>query len=160
MRYLIMNRYLKRIAGFLAAVILLAGCKKKFDEYYERPAGLGPAIYQQLQAKGNFTKLLSVIDKSGYRQTLSSAGYWTLFAPNDAAFQEYFTGNNLSIDKIDSAAARALVQYMLVYNAFQKDRIDDYQSSAGWAPDQAFRRRTAYYTGFYDDTTQNGQIIK
>src|SRR3954463_11065492 len=124
MRYLIMNRYMKRTAGFLAALILLAGCKKKFDEYYERPPNLEPPIYQQLSSRGNFKTLLAVIDKSGYQQTLSNAGYWTLFAPNDAAFQEYFTTNNLSLDKIDSASARALIQYMLVYNAFEKARID------------------------------------
>jgi uncharacterized surface protein with fasciclin (FAS1) repeats len=54
-----------------------------------------------------------------------------------------------------------MVQYLLVYNSFTKANIDDYQSqSAGWVADQAFRRRTTYYTGFYNDTMQNGTVVK
>jgi len=146
--------YFKRITFLLFSAIVLFSCKKKFDDYYARPSNLEPAIYQQLQSKEKFKSFLAVIDKAGYKQTLSAAGYWTLFAPNDSAFQAYFTTNNTSAEKMDSVTARSLVQFMLVYNAFQKDRIDDYQSNTGWVPDQAFRRRTAYYTSFYDDTLQ------
>jgi uncharacterized surface protein with fasciclin (FAS1) repeats len=152
--------YFKRITFLLFSAIVLFSCKKKFDDYYARPSNLEPAIYQQLQSKEKFKSFLAVIDKAGYKQTLSAAGYWTLFAPNDSAFQAYFTTNNTSAEKMDSVTARSLVQFMLVYNAFQKDRIDDYQSNTGWVPDQAFRRRTAYYTSFYDDTLQNGSVVK
>lgn len=152
--------HIKRVTIVFLGVLALSGCKKKFDEYYARPTNLAAPIYQQLQSKGKFKSFLAVIDKSGYKETLSAAGYWTLFAPNDSAFQVYLTANNLSVDKIDSAKARALVQFMLVYNAFEKDRIDDYQSTAGWLPDDAFRRRTAYYSGFYDDTLQSGTVVK
>ncbi len=161
-----MINYTKRILLFFSVVILLVGCKKKFDDYYKRPDNLEAPIYQQLQDRGNFAQLLSLIDKAGYKQTLSSAGYWTLFAPNDLAFgndadfKNYLQQRNIpNVGAIDSVTARAIVQYLLVYNAFDKTRIDDYQSSAGWVPDQAFRRRTAYYTGFYKDTMSNGNIV-
>lgn len=155
-----MYHQFKRIALLLLSITSLLSCKKKFDDYYARPANLEPPIYQQLQSKGKFKNFLAVIDKAGYKPTLDAAGYWTIFAPNDSAFQAYFTANNTSVEKMDSATARSLVQFMLVYNAFQKDKIDDYQSSIGWVPDQAFRRRTAYYTSFYDDTMQNGTVVK
>ncbi|MFL5739478.1 MAG: fasciclin domain-containing protein [Flavisolibacter sp.] len=155
-----MDKSIRRVTILLLAAGFLVGCKKKFDEYYQRPASLAPPIYQQLQARGNFKQFLALVDKAGYTHTLSTAGYWTLFAPNDAAFQDYFTSSGLSLDKIDSTQARAMVQYLLVYNSFDKNRVDDYQSNAGWVPDIAFRRRTAYYTGFYDDTTSTGQAVK
>jgi len=158
-----MNTTMKRMAGFLAAILLLAGCKKKFDEYYERPDSLEPAIYQQLQSRGNFKHLLALIDKSGYKQTLSTAGYWTMFAPNDEAFTKFFQDRGISgVDRIDSTLSQAIVKYLLTYNAFTKETLDDYQSNSntGWVPNIAFRRRTAYYTGFYDDTLQNGQVVK
>ena len=138
-----MYYHFKRITILVLSVITISSCKKKFDDYYARPSTLEPPVYQQLQAKGNFKNFLAVIDKSGYKATLSAAGYWTVFAPTDSAFEGYFKANNLSLDKIDSANARALVQYLLVYNAFNKDRIDDYQSNVGWVEDNAFRRRTA-----------------
>jgi len=53
---------IKRVLTFwcLISVIMLTGsCRKKeFDEYFARPTSLAPPIYQQLQAKGNFTSLL------------------------------------------------------------------------------------------------------
>lgn len=155
-----MKYSLKCLGALVTACLLLASCKKKFDEYYARPDTLAPAIYQQLQARGNFKNLLTIIDKSGYKQTLSSAGYWTFFAPNDDAFAKFFQDRGISgADKIDSTTAQAIVKFMLVYNAFTKETIDDYQSSAGWLANNAFRRRTAYYTSFYDDTAVNGQSL-
>lgn len=154
----------KTILYFLLVILAgigVSGCsKKQFDDVYARPENLEPPIYQQLQSKGRFTTLLALIDKSSYKNTLSAAGYWTLFAPNDAAFQTYFQKNNLSLAQIDSAKAREIVQYMLVYNAFAKDRLDDYQAATGWMPARAFRRRTAQYTGFYTDETPTGAAVK
>ncbi|WP_394990560.1 fasciclin domain-containing protein [Emticicia sp.] len=145
---------------FFVIVSSFVSCSRKELDIYARPDGLEPPIYQQLQAKKKFSTLLQVIDKSGYQRTLSSAGYWTMFAPNDDAFAKYFQKNNLSMSTIDSTKARELIQYLLVYNAFEKDRLDDYQSATGWVPSKAFRRRTAYYTGFYSDQTFEGTTVK
>ena len=83
-----MSTSIKSIVLFFVAGIILVSCKKKFDEYYAPPANLEAPVYNQLQAKGNFTQFLSLIDKAGYKQTLSTAGYWTIFAPTDSAFQK------------------------------------------------------------------------
>jgi uncharacterized surface protein with fasciclin (FAS1) repeats len=153
---------------FIIAVILLAaGCRKKaFDDYYGRPDNLAAPIYQQLQARGNFKAFIACIDKAGYKATLSAAGYWTLFAPNDDAFQKFLTERGLTdIAQLDTGTCTKIVTYSLVYNAYAKNRIGDYQSTApaataGWVPNMAFKRRTANYTGFYDDTTLAGQKVK
>ncbi len=145
-------------------ILTFISCRKKeWDAFYGRPDSLESPIYGRLQEKGNFSSLLKLIDKSGYKETLESgAGYWTFFAPNDAAFSSYFSDKGISgIDAIDETTARAMVQYMLVYNAFEQDRLDDYQASEnniGWTPNIAFRRRTAYYTGFYKDTSASGPV--
>jgi uncharacterized surface protein with fasciclin (FAS1) repeats len=161
-----MSNYIKRLAVYVAVIAILFGCKKKFDEYYEPPANLEAPIYQQLQAKGKFTQFLSLIDKGGYKQTLSTAGYWTIFAPSDSAFQNdtefaaYLQGKGFSnVGAVDSATAQSIIQYLLVFNAFNRGNIDDYQSNLGWIPNVSFKRRTAYYTGFYKDTTAAGQPV-
>lgn len=148
--------------------MLMVQCKKKaFDDYYAPPSNLAPSIYQQLQTRGNFTTLVSLIDKSGYKQTLNAAGYWTFFAPsdsafsNDAEFTAYLQGRGFAnVTAVDSATAQSIVQFLLVFNAFEKDRLDDYQSNLGWVPNIAFKRRTANYTGFYNDTSYTGQAYK
>lgn len=141
-------------------ILVLAGCtKKEFHERYDRPDNLAPAIYLQLQARGNFTNLLTCIDKAGYKDILSQSGYWTLFAPNDAAFAIYLKAKNLSSAKdLDAATATGIVRYCLVYNAFKTDRLPDYQSATGWLPSMAFKRRTTYYDAV-QTTTYNGKKI-
>lgn len=157
-----MYKLLTRLLPALMILLLMAGCRKKaFDEYYGRPDSLEPPIYQQLTERGNFKHLLAAIDKAGYKSTLSAAGYWTFFAPHDSAFQVYFTANNISgVEQLDSNACRQIVTYCLVYNAFKKERIGDFQSNTGWVANTAFRRRTAYYTGVYNGTDTSGKAIK
>ncbi len=162
-----MSTSIKHIVLFLLTGIILFSCKKKIDEYYAAPANLEAPVYQQLQTKGTFTQFLSLIDKAGYKQTLSTAGYWTIFAPTDSAFQKdtefaaFLQSKGFAgINAVDSVTAQGIVQYLLVFNGFKKDRLDDYQSNLGWVTNAAFKRRTAYYTGFYNDTTSTGQPIK
>jgi uncharacterized surface protein with fasciclin (FAS1) repeats len=157
-----MNKFILRVLPILSLIVLLVNCRKKeWDAYYGRPETLEPPIYQQLQAKGKFKHLLAAIDKAGYKNILGAAGYWTFFAPHDSAFQVYFNEQNISgVEQLDSAACRKIVTYCLVYNAFEKERIDDYQSASGWVTDQAFKRRTAAYTGIYDGADTSGKAIK
>ena len=110
------------LAQLAMLLLLFTACKKKaWDEYYGRPDNLEPPIYQVLKAKGNFTQLLKAIDRSGYQKTLSAAGYWTLFAPHDSAFQVYLKSKNLSsADQLDSQTCQKIVTYSLLYNAFKK----------------------------------------
>jgi uncharacterized surface protein with fasciclin (FAS1) repeats len=152
-----MYKLLKNLFVFFCVVVFFGGCRKEaFDAYYGRPDNLQPPIYQVLTNKGNFTSLLAIIDKSGYKSTLSAAGYWTFFAPNDEAFKKYFAETNTSLAAIDSTAARKLVTYCLVFNAFQTNHIADYQAPTGWVTNNAFKRRTAYYDGFYTDAGPDG----
>lgn len=154
-------RSIKLLTGFLAAFVAFTSCKKSFDDYYKRPEDLEPPIYQQLQAKGNFKHVLEAIDRAGYKPILGAAGYWTFFAPHDSAFQVYLTSKNVSsVSQLDSATCRELVTYSLVYNAFRRERLDDYQGPTGWVPANAFKRRTANYTFVYDGKDTGGNPIK
>ncbi|MCA0382923.1 MAG: fasciclin domain-containing protein [Bacteroidetes bacterium] len=155
----------KLVTGSLIAMLLITGitaCRKEaWDEYYGRPDTLESPIYQVLQSKGNFTHLLAAIDKAGYKNTLSGAGYWTLFAPHDSAFQVYFKEAGIAgVAQMDSITCQKIVTYCLVFNAFKKDRVDDYQSNSGWVPNTTFKRRTANYKGIYEGTNTAGAPVK
>ncbi|MFA9186737.1 fasciclin domain-containing protein [Flavobacterium magnesitis] len=138
----------------LPLLALFASCSRDvFDEYYARPDYLEDPIYQRLEELGNFKNFTTLIEKAGYKDILSKSGYWTMFAPNDAAFATYFQEKGISdVTKIDDATAAKIVRYALVYNAFREDQLSDYQSAQGWVVDNAFRRRTAYYDGFVTKT--------
>ncbi len=145
-----MKRKINYYLLILPLLALFSSCSRDvFDEYYARPDYLEDPIYQQLDARGNFKNFTALIEKAGYKDILSKAGYWTMFAPNDDAFTKYFQDNGISdVSKIDDATASKIVKYALVYNAFREDQLSDYQSATGWVKDNAFRRRTAYYDGY------------
>lgn len=151
-----MKRKINYYLLILPLLVLLASCSQDvFDEYYGRPDYLEDPIYQQLEARGNFKNFTTLIEKAGYKDILSKSGYWTMFAPNDAAFTAYFQEKGISdVSKIDVATASKIVKYALVYNAFREEQLSDYQSSlqGGWVKDNAFRRRTAFYDGFVTKT--------
>ena len=145
----------------ITAVISFTACKKEFNAFYQRPDTLEKPIYQQLEAKGNFTQMLALIDKAGYKSTLSAAGYWTLFAPHDSAFKVFYAEKGIAgVSALDSTASRQIVTYCLVYNAFKQERIADYQSNTGWIENASYKRRTANYTGVYATTDLQGKAIK
>ncbi len=156
-----MNKPVKVLLYYFSFLLLLTNCRE--NPHFERPETLEPPMYQQLEARGNFKHFLALVDKANYTQSLSGAGYYTLFAPNDAAFEAYFQEKGISgIDAIDAETARAIVAYSLVYNAYSVERLSDYQNGIGWEEDEAFKRKTAYYDGVY--TAQNvemrdGQVI-
>ncbi|MEI6949735.1 fasciclin domain-containing protein [Paraflavisolibacter sp. H34] len=158
-----MIQYIRGTFLFLALGLLMTNCRKKaFDEFYGRPENLAPPIYQQLESMGRFKNLLSAIDKSGYKDILSAAGNWTLFAPNDSAFGVYLKDKGVATAAdLDSNACRQLVTYCLVYNNFDQNYLADYQSNTGWVPGAAYKRRTAYYEGFYTDSlnTNGGKAL-
>jgi uncharacterized surface protein with fasciclin (FAS1) repeats len=149
-----MFKFIKNLSIFFLLLLTFASCRKQaYDNFYGRPASLAPPIYQVLQARGNFSNLLALIDKAGYTSTLSSAGYWTMFAPNDDAFKKYFTATGISsISQVSASTAAKIVSYCLVYNAAATDHISDYQSPTGYITNQAFKRRTAYHETIYQDT--------
>lgn len=143
----------------LTIIVVMSGCRKKeFDEFYGRPENLGDPIYQQLQTKGNFTKFLECVDKAGYKETLSTAGSWTVFAPTDDAFAAYMKENALTEIKADLASK--IVRYSMVYDGEKVERLSDFFSSKGFIKNTAFRRRTVYYDFVYDGKDNSGNAIK
>lgn len=157
-----MNKKILCYLFFLPIVFFLTNCssKEEFDKYYARPDDLEDPIFQQLEARGNFTNLTALIEKAGYKDILGKSGYWTMMAPNDAAFAEFFQEQGISgVASIDSTMASKIVRYALIYNGFRTERLSDYQSAIGWEEDNAFRRRTAYYDGFQTKTVNGNAIV-
>ncbi|GAA4307048.1 fasciclin domain-containing protein [Aestuariibaculum suncheonense] len=156
-----MKKIIRYYLLFSPLILFLTNCsKKEVNEYYARPDDLEPPIYQQLESRGNFQNLTTLIEIAGYKDILGKAGYWTMMAPNDAAFENYFQEQGISdVSSIDSLTASKIVKYALIYNAFRSERLSDYQSNVGWEEDLAFRRRTAYYDGFQEKTVNGSTMV-
>ncbi|MFD1768682.1 fasciclin domain-containing protein [Sphingobacterium suaedae] len=143
-------------------IVLCASCRKDaFDAYYGRPEWLASPIYQQLDSMGDFKSFLYCVELSGYKNTLGSAGSWTVFAPTDEAFQKFLTENKIGrLDDIDKKLAEKIVRSAMVYDGERIEKLNDYFSAQGWVTGAAFRRRTVYYDFVEDEPLANEKIRK
>lgn len=144
-----MIKVLKLFVFCAALTLIFTSCKKKFDDYYEAPSGMGDPIYTTLKNKGNFTHYLALVERAGYKDILNTTGWFTVFAPNDAAFTKYFTDNNIKSDAaISDSLAKGIVKYSLVYNGYRKDQLSTFQiAGVDGQPSKAYKRKTTYYDG-------------
>ncbi|MBN2214524.1 MAG: fasciclin domain-containing protein [Bacteroidales bacterium] len=140
---------------------LWISCEQEREKYYDRPSWLEPPVYHVLEEKGNFHSYLHCVDKAGYKQILSAAGYYTVFAPTDEAFQSFLNEKGLnSVEEIDTLTAKEIVSYSIIQNAYIRERLDDYQSTdeVMWLENKAFKRQTKYFKGVYDETLDDKTI--
>ncbi|MCU4162942.1 fasciclin domain-containing protein [Carboxylicivirga caseinilyticus] len=145
---------IRSILSFIFTLLIVWSCKNEKDSYYDRPEWLEPAIYQQLQDKGNFNSFLACVDKAGLKSTLSGAGFYTVFAPTDEAFKTFLEEQSLSsISAIDEDLAKDIVSYAMIQNRYSLAELDDYQSVSQELiePDIAFKRKTTYYKWTYEE---------
>ncbi len=94
---------------FIAIIMLLGvfGCSKNQDRY-EDPPWLGGSSIETLQKKGNYTIFLELMDKAEYTIPISKQ-LFTLFAPDDNAFNAYFKDAGISsVNDLTKDQAREL----------------------------------------------------
>ncbi|MCA5003863.1 fasciclin domain-containing protein [Sphingobacterium bovistauri] len=125
----------------LLVLITLDSCgKKELISNYERPDWLRGNVFEILHEKGNYTIFLEGIEKSGLKEVLDGKTITTVFAPNDVAFSTYLKEKNIaSIAQMPIQDLKRLIGYHLIYYAYGKDRLQNYQpeGSEGYEPNFA-----------------------
>lgn len=145
-----------------ALLLLLAQCQRERDMYYEEPAWAGKSIYEALQDEGRFGMFLQCADKTLYASSLKGNGLWTVFAPNDAAFDTYLKANGYaSVEDITQAEAEKLVAYAMLYNKYEVDRLTDVlggQQGAVWDTMKSAKKRTPYYETLHREVYKGDSV--
>ncbi len=144
----------KIFLSMLLFLMLMVACDDlNEDPHYTDDGGLEDPIYSVLENEGDYSLYLQCVDKAGYKNILNSSGYYTVFAPTDSAFESWLTENSYSsVDDISEAEAKKMIQYSIVFNAFSEETIDDAFNSDGESDEnEAFRRKTMYYKGVYEE---------
>lgn len=140
----------------LAFLLLLTACNDK-DEYYERPSWLEPPIYDVLMEKGNFTLYLEAIDRTLYSSVLKRAGNYTVFAPNDDAFQRFLSEKGYtSISDIPVDELTKIISYSMVFNKFESLHLGDVIENKVWSKGTSIKKRSSYYKTLYKEEV-NGE---
>ncbi|MBE8722255.1 fasciclin domain-containing protein [Sphingobacterium pedocola] len=117
------------LIGISVLLLLFTSCaKQELTSHYERPDWLRGNAWQILEERGEFTYFLDGVERAGFREVLEGKTIATIFAPDDQAFQAYFSSKNISnIGQVPKDELKRLIGYHLVYYAYGKDMLFDYQ---------------------------------
>ena len=82
--------------------------------------------YLQKDSLQRFTKLVAIIEKTGYSSAMNTYSTYTLFAPTDDAIDAYLKQKNVaSIDQIKDADLKAMIQFHLLEEQVQTSEFTD-----------------------------------
>ncbi len=110
-----------RISGILIILIILSSCTKEFEEYYKVPEGLIGTVLDVLEEEGNYTQFIKAVEMVDYADVLGETGNFTVFAPDDAAFSEFFSEfGYTSLEDIPEEELEGIVFYHIIFWAYSK----------------------------------------
>jgi uncharacterized surface protein with fasciclin (FAS1) repeats len=119
-------RYTKHLVFSALLLLLLMGCveEKSFDKF-ERPDWLAGKVYTQISDTIIFEKFSQCLELTGYDTIINRSGSYTVFAPNNDAFDLYFTNHPSynSIEDIPLDELSRIVKYHIVQNPWSKDQL-------------------------------------
>ena len=105
----------------LIILLILAGCTKEFEEYYQVPEGLIGTILDVLEEDGHYTQFIKAVEMADFADVLGKTGNFTVFAPDDAAFAEFFTETGYtSLEDIPEEELKGIVFYHIIFWAYSK----------------------------------------
>ncbi len=130
-----------RLLLIFAVLIGLQGCEEKIDSFFAPPDHLEGTIYQTLEARGNFTAYLKCLDRTSYAAGLKKSGSWTVFAPDDEAFETFLNENGYtSVDDLPWKRATDIVKFSIILDAYNTTTLTYYPSQ--YYAGSAIRRYT------------------
>lgn len=118
----------------IGILILITGCKKKFDDYYATSSTKGGYLFTKIQSNPKFSIFAAGLQRANIDQYIASGGLYTVFAPTDSAFKVYFQAkgyasvNDVPIDTLFSILSYHIVNNMWYYYDFQ-GRYTNYQQT-------------------------------
>lgn len=117
-----------KIYSLLAlGVVLLAGCDPELnkEDKYARPDWLAGKVYTQLLDQPQLSTFARCVELSGYDTIIDRSGTYTVFAPDNEAFSQWFLEHPVysQVEDIPKDELQELVKYHLVQNPWSKIQL-------------------------------------
>ena len=116
-------------------LIFIVGCKQLDDqEKYQSPDWLAGKIYTQITTLPDLSDFKECLQLTGYDSILDVSGSYTVFAPNNAAFQNWFKDHpeySQSLGNVPVNQLTKLVEQHIIQNSWSKEQIRSLNTE-GW----------------------------
>ena len=115
----------KQLILIALLVLLFFGCKKDNLKIYDRPSWLAGKLYAQILTKPELSTFADLIKISGYDTIINVSGSFTVFAPSNDAFTQYFQSNPKykKVTDIPKSEVVKLVKYHIVQDGWSKKQL-------------------------------------
>ena len=133
-RLLFKNR-ISKIVFFALIAVACFSCKSQFDQYYTQNGNSkGGYLFDKIQSNPNFSIFSTGLQLTGLNQYVASGGLYTVFAPTDSAFRQYFQSKGYnSLNDVPSDTLFAILNYHIVNNMWYyydfQTRYSSYQQT-------------------------------
>jgi uncharacterized surface protein with fasciclin (FAS1) repeats len=120
---------MNRIQPYFYLAILslfLFGCQEyEREDKYKRPDWLAGKVYTQVKDQPQLSTFARCIELTGYDTILDVSGSYTIFAPNNEAFSDYFQNHPVysSVEDIPLKQLNRMVKYHIVQNPWSKQQL-------------------------------------
>lgn len=119
LHFKVFNRQAYLVILFLS--LLVIGCKKGFDKYYDDKSPKGGYIYDKIKTDSNFTLFAQGLEKADLVRYINNGGSYTVFAPTNEAFSRFLTTNgyasvnDVPVDRLFTILSFHVVNNMWYY---------------------------------------------
>jgi uncharacterized surface protein with fasciclin (FAS1) repeats len=151
--------------GLLVLVVifsfLFTECEQQFDNYYKVPGNLIGTIVDVLKEDGNYTLFCQALEMVDYADIIGKTGNFTVFAPNDSAFREYFRQSGYAaLDDIPAEELRSVIMYHIVFWSYSRYKLlyglGIEEENSAYTTDN-FRKETRYKPPITAETDSTGR---
>lgn len=107
----------KLILTLVMFTVIIVGCKREYGDFYNPPKEQKGEIYQQIAANPELSSFLAAINRvPGLKEELSSSGLFTVMAPDNDAFKQFFaqSTNYKSIGAIPVDTLAPLIKFHIM----------------------------------------------
>lgn len=146
----------KNISIVLLVLLFFSACQEDVIDKYERPEWLDGKVFTQIQKYDDLSTFTQCLEITGYDTVINVSGSYTVFAPTNEAFDNYFAENPQysSIEDIPYKELSAIVRYHILQNPWSKNQLRSLDIY-GWIDEddeynnkpRGFKRETLLLTG-------------
>jgi hypothetical protein len=108
----------------ITLLFTLFSCEDDFDKY-EKPEWLEGLLFTRMETIDNLQTFTKCVELSGYDKVIDVSGSYTVFAPSDEAFEQYFKSHPEynSVEDIPQDELLELVKIHVVQNAWGREQL-------------------------------------
>lgn len=125
-----------KVIFLVGILITVYSCQKSLEELdnYKRPSWLAGKVYTQLSSEGNLKTFAACVKRVGYDTILNTSGCYTVFAPNDSAFNVFFKQHpnyNSSVENIPYDTLLLIVKSHIINDPWSVEQLRQLDEG-GW----------------------------